>query len=184
LFGTTLVGAKYGGGLLYKLTNNTWQQTFLHNFCNMPNCTDGQSPIGGVTIDGSGNLFGATMSGGAFDKGVAFEHHVGGGYNVIYHFCSLNNCSDGSGPEAGMVLDSSGNLYGTTVTGGKFNHGVLFKLHKDTFAQTVLYDFCKKANCVDGSSPLAVISDRAGHLFGVTRNGGKHNDGTVYQFTP
>jgi len=102
------------------------------------NCADGAWPFAPLTIDNSGNLYGTTAYGGNAGAsntcgheppppggcGVAFEltPKQGGGwtYTVLHAFCSegTNNCSDGSSPQAGLTMDSTGNLYGTTSGGG------------------------------------------------------------------
>jgi len=75
---------------------------------------------------------------------------------------------DGSQPVAGLVADSAGNLYGTTMTGGQSGNGTIFKLDK-TGKETVLYSF---SGGIDGSSPQSgLIMDSAGSLYGTTYYG-------------
>ena len=146
-------------------------------------------------MDAAGNLFGVTQLGGAGAGcteqqgcGVAFEHTAGGKYKVIYDFCSsLSNCRDGVYPSAGMILDATGNLVGTTNGGGKGPGGTVFMLsHGTKWNEMVLYNFCTKQNCSDGETPVApVILDNKGNLYGTTSVAGANSlGGTVFELTP
>jgi uncharacterized repeat protein (TIGR03803 family) len=104
--------------------------------------------------------------------------------NVLYSFCTLSNCLNGEGPSAGLIFDASGNLYGTTSEGGAYGEGGVFQLvlASGTWNETVLYSFCKLANCTDGEYPTAgLIFDAAGNLYGTTSEGGAYGNGTVFQ---
>jgi hypothetical protein len=102
---------------------------------------------------------------------------------VLYNFCSQGGsaCTDGSQPVAGLVLDQSGNLYGTTDRGGgnDLDHnsggaGVVYQLTPgNTWSETVLHRFCSASRCKDGAYPRAALTlDAAGNLFGTTSVGG------------
>src|SRR5579862_213585 len=102
------------------------------------------------------------------------------GFNVLYRFCSQANCSDGLWPYAGLVADSSGNLYGTTGAGGAtcrlYGCGTVFKLAPDG-SETVLHQF---AASYDGSGPYGgLIMDRKGNLYGTTATGGSTGCGGI-----
>ncbi|HEX3653706.1 MAG TPA: choice-of-anchor tandem repeat GloVer-containing protein [Rhizomicrobium sp.] len=190
LFGVTGAGAKYGAGALYRLAAGTWKETTLHNFCAEANCTDGNSGVGRLAIDAAGDLFGTTAGGGSgssgcdSDCGVVFERATAGGYSVIYNFGSQSG--DGIYPQAGPIIDGSGNLYGTTYFGGTDGLGTVFKLSPGTpWTETVLYNFCSENACTDGANPNApVIMDAGGNLYGTTYNGGANSAGTVFELTP
>jgi hypothetical protein len=99
----------------------------LHSFCNKFNCGDGAAPQQSLTLDQTGNLYG-TATGGAHGRGIVFELIAPATgkkrwqYRVLYHFCSLNNCADGSDPtKSTLVVDTAGKLYGTTFGGGDGN---------------------------------------------------------------
>jgi uncharacterized repeat protein (TIGR03803 family) len=197
LYGTTF----YGGGSPYctlscgtvfqlKRVGGHWKETVLYAFQGGGN---GDIPLGGVVIDPAGNLYG-TLAGGGNDGGAVFElRHKGGRWkeHMLYNFCSLDNCADGFGPEAGLSVDQTGNLYGTTLTGGTgkcpasgTSCGTLFKLvpTKSGWQETVLHNF---GNGVDGFWPdSVVIFDAKGNIYGTTEGGGTAIDGTVYQVTP
>jgi uncharacterized repeat protein (TIGR03803 family) len=101
------------------------------------------------------------------------------GHETVLH--SFTAGADGGGPSAGVIRDSSGNLYGTTKDGGTAGLGVVYKL--DTAGQeTVLYNFTGGA---DGGVPYGgVIRDSAGNLYGTTYSGGKHGSGVVFKLKP
>jgi len=186
LWGTTQTGGKYGGGLMFRLAGGTWKATVLHNFCNTQNCADGNGPFGQLFMDSSGNLYGTTNLGGtncqgAGGCGVVFERASGGNYFVIYSFCSLSNCNDGATPFAGVIMDGSGNLLGTTLSGGAFGAGTAFELA--TNGESAIYSFCAKSACSDGERPSApLIMDSGGHLFGTTF--GLNGGGNVFELKP
>jgi uncharacterized repeat protein (TIGR03803 family) len=105
---------------------------------------------------------------------------------VIYNFCSLSNCADGSGPYLGnLIFDSSGNLYGTTATGGKDNVGVVFELSPtgSGWKETVLHSFATDGK--DGTKPYgSLVFDKVGNLYGTTTEGGLHGGGIVFELSP
>src|ERR1700756_5147427 len=96
-------------------------ETVLHSFSG----NDGAQPIAGLIADGNGNLYGTTAKGGASGNGVVFKLAPGGTYTVLYSF---TGGSDGRFPQAGLIADRSGNLYGTTQFGGATGNGVVFKI--------------------------------------------------------
>jgi len=197
LYGTTSGVA----GTVFKLTPSG-KKTVLYTFCSVANCADGASPNGGLVRDASGNLYGTTALGGnpAFCPegcGVVFKITRTGEEVVLYSFCSVANCADGSFPVGGdgffndetLVRDAAGNLYGTTPTGGDAAFctddrgcGTVFKVSKDG-KETVLHSFCSDEKCADGSYPgVGLIKDAAGNLYGTTGDGGAHiRYGTVYE---
>src|SRR5579863_8525106 len=98
---------------------------------------------------------------------AAPETAYGRRYEVLYSFCSQNNCNDGAMPEAGVIKDSAGNLYGTTSEGGyyRLGKGVVFKVAPDG-TETVLHAFCSQQMCRDGAYPSGLlIKDRASNLY-------------------
>ena len=156
-------------------------ETVLHSFTG--GVGDGILPFAGLIADSKGNLYGTTSNGGASDGGVVFKLSPGGIETVLYSFCGKPGCSDGAGPRAGLIADSSGNLYGTTNQGGGSECngpgcGVVFKLAPNG-TETVLYSFCSLLSCSDGALPLGgLIADRAGNLYGTTYEGG--GSGCIY----
>ena len=195
LYGTTEVGGAYGAGVVFRLTPEG-KETVLYSFCAHNNCTDGYGSVAGLVFDQKGNIYGTTEYGGAGDCyggcGVVFKLTPEGKYTVLYSFCAQSGCIDGANPQAGLVFDQKGNLYGTTSGGGiVYNHycpyeqgcGVVFKLTpKDK--ETVLYSFCPQ-NCADGYFPVAGLTvDQNGNLYGTTTGGGMRGAGVVFKLTP
>ena len=93
---------------------------------------------------------------------------------MLYSFCSLTNCSDGSTPIANLI-DVNGTLYGTTEYGGSYGYlaGTVFSLDLGTGTETVLYSFCRRTGCRDGNKPEAALLQVKGRLFGTTFSGDK-----------
>lgn len=194
LLGTTLLGGANSGGTLYKLAAGTWTETTLHNFGAEANFADGWEPSGRLLMDSAGNLFGTTGGGGTgvhctatHGCGVVFERKANGNFKVLYDFCSLKTCKDGEFPQSGVIMDSTGNLLGTTDEGGTGPGGTVFSLdHANSWAESVIYDFCSQQNCTDGAAlTQPLILDASGNLFGTTGLGGANGSGgTVFRLKP
>jgi uncharacterized repeat protein (TIGR03803 family) len=171
LYGTIYSGGSAGFGAVYKLDKKN-NYTVLYNFTGG---ADGRYPYAGVTGDSAGNLYGTTEVGGAPYAGVIYKLDSSGNQTVLYSF---TGGADGHYPNAGVVLDSAGNLYGTTYYGGTAGLGVVYEL-STTNQLTVLYSF---TGVPDGANPDAgVIRDSAGNLYGTTQYGGKGNVGVVFK---
>jgi uncharacterized repeat protein (TIGR03803 family) len=155
---------------------------------------DGAYPIGNLTMDATGNLFGVTAAGGKSCHpdpsgcGTIFKVTPNGGDSqetVLYAFCTKRDCRDGHAPHAGVILDPQGNLLGTTWFGGGndgdvngLGGGVVFRLSPDTGTYKVLHSFCSLANCADGEYPLAPLAmDASGNLYGTASVGGSFGGG-------
>ncbi len=192
LYGTT----RYGGpttcpkacGTVFELSQSsgTWTETLLHTFTGGK---DGENPYAELIFDKNGNLYSTTYGGGAHGKGTVFELSPSGGSwtkTVLYSFKG----SDGNGPLAGLVFDTTGNLYGTTGRGGSSDKGVVFELtpsSKGPWTETVLHSFAGAPS--DGALPSAdLIFDGLGNLYSTTRNGGSgactNGCGTVFELSP
>ena len=171
LYGTAAMGGSANHGLVFKL-DTSGHQTVLYSF----HGADGADPLSGVIADSSGNLYGTTNSGGAFGAGVVYKLSPNGTETVLYSF---TGGGDGGYPAAGVIRDSSGNLYGTTAGGGVA--GVVYEISA-AGKETVLFEF---TGGLDGFEPAGgVIRDSSGNLYGVTRNGGTSNLGVVYELSP
>lgn len=189
LYGTAGSGGAYGYGVVFKV-NLAGRESVLYSF---QGGMDGEYPGAGVIRDSAGNLYGTTSEGGLSNGcldgdtcGVVFEIGPSGQETVLYRFMGG---SDGETPAAGLVRDSTGNLYGTTLYGGGtcsnvFGCGTVFKLDPSGI-ETVLYRF---SGGHDGSHPLGgLVRDRFGNLYGTTLNGGDFRQGigsgVVFQIT-
>jgi uncharacterized repeat protein (TIGR03803 family) len=104
---------------------------------------------------------------------------------TLYSFCSKANCSDGETPQAGLVLATNGNFYGTTYSGGSHSQGTVFEI-TPAGKLTTLYSFCSEKNCADGQNPKSpLIQGTDGNFYGTTIYGGNANSaGTLFEITP
>jgi uncharacterized repeat protein (TIGR03803 family) len=181
-YGTAVDGPGIGGGagVVFQLSPpaggaKKWTYTLLYSF---NGGEDGSRPEGSLVFDNAGNLYGTTYRGGGQgDYGTVFEISppAQGKSNwteqVIHSFAG----QDGSGPSAGLLFDTSGNLYGSAETGGTNNAGVIFSLAppsngKHTWKEAVIYNFTGGS---DGLFPVAnLISDKNGALYSTTIYGG------------
>jgi uncharacterized repeat protein (TIGR03803 family) len=194
LYSTTQHGGAYGAGTVYELTPNaggSWEEKILHNFSN--NGTDGYEPFAGLIFDAAGNLYGTTYYGGAYGVsgnytgGTVFELTPAAGgiwtETVLHNF--NDNGTDGNNPEADLIFDATGNLYGTTFEGGVYGYGTVFELtpaEGGIWTETERHSF---GNGADGEHPTGgVIIDAAGNLYGSTTFGGPFGYGTVFELTP
>ena len=176
LYGTTFGAFGIDYGTVFKL-NTAHKEKVLHNFTGG---ADGGYPYyGGLVRDAAGNLYGTTSFGGAHQYfGTVFKVSKTGQQTVLYSFTGQ---ADGGQPNASVILDSAGNLYGTTVGGGAAGHGTVFKLDK-TGTETVLYSFM---GGTDAAAPNAdLLRDAAGNLYGTSIAGGASGGGTVFKLTP
>jgi uncharacterized repeat protein (TIGR03803 family) len=167
----------------------------LYRFCPQSGCADGANPKAGVIVDAAGNLYGTTYRGGSHGFGTVFKlapTAAGWTETVLYNFCEQTGCVDGYHPNAGVIMDGAGNLYGTAEGGGKplsgGQAGVVFKLAPTGggWTQTVLYSFCSTIFCHDGDTPRGgLIMDGGGNLYGTTIYGGSGSAlGTVFKLAP
>jgi uncharacterized repeat protein (TIGR03803 family) len=176
VYGATVAGGASNQGTVFKVTPSG-EETILHSFTGG---ADGGIP-NGVILDSAGYLYGTTFGGGSggltgLQEGVVFQMSTTGEETVLYSFTGL---SDGGEPEAGVILDSQGNLYGTTYTGGAFNGGVIYKL-TPAAQETVMYSF----GTTDGANPVTgVVRDPAGNLYGTTLNYGPGGGGVLYELS-
>ncbi len=160
-------------------------ETTLHNFAGG---NDGADPVADLLyVSASATVYGTTNKGGGSavcTKGCGTVFSIqsdGSGYVVAYHFQGGEN--DGANPQAGLVMDASGNLWGTTSNGGAHNLGTIFKLSSiggGMFQKSFLYSFAGYPS--DGAHPLSkLVLDSSGNLYGTTFEGGAENKGTVFE---
>ncbi len=197
LFGTTQVGGggnrcQGGYGIVFNLTPSAsgYNYAILYSFQGSP---DGASPSAGLIGDKQGTLYGTTASGGTGSCqngcGTVFKlTRSGSGYaeTVIYNF---QGGSDGANPQADLLRDTNGDIFGTTVGGGGSSAcsggcGTIFELMPSgtTYTESVLYSF---RGTPDGAEPQAgLVADKSGNLYGTTVYGGTKGYGTVFKLTP
>jgi uncharacterized repeat protein (TIGR03803 family) len=196
LYGTTYEGGTYFSGTVFRVAP-------FSNPCGVPPCqwkedlysfpagyTYGYAPLSDVVFDRSGNLYGTTYLGGIGSCeqspqacGVVFEIAapvLQWQESVIYDFTQ----QDGYQPLSGVLLDSSGNLYGTASGGGTDNKGVVYELTPsgDSWTQTILYSFTGQS---DGGRPEgALIQDAEGNFYGSAALDGAGGGGTAFELSP
>jgi uncharacterized repeat protein (TIGR03803 family) len=196
LYGETQNGGAHNAGMVYELSpaaGGTWTEKTLYDFNPGVN---GNDPFGGLVMDPAGNLYGTTALGGLGSvqgnpesgNGLVFELTPGANgvwsQKVIYQFGGYP--LDGGRPEAGLFIDQTGNLYGTTLRGGNgacvgtneetVGCGTVFELMRQSgsWKEAYLYAFQDAGN--DGLYPSASpVVDAAGHVFGTTLRGGAGN---------
>jgi uncharacterized repeat protein (TIGR03803 family) len=174
---------------------------------------DGAYAEARLAVDDAGNLYGTTLLGGTFGSNICYNIGCGTVFELspvpggtwtettLYAFCGNYNgyhCPDGDNPEAGLVLDKVGNLYGTTRLGGSEpcpgdseGCGTVFELSPPSapggaWTYTVLYNFCTSyPYCPDGEFPVSdLVFDASGNLYGTTIAGGAIGYGTVFELSP
>jgi uncharacterized repeat protein (TIGR03803 family) len=151
---------------------------------------DGLSPRGDLLFDASGHAYGTTSSGGASNDGSVFEVTLptgGKGLGTGVGLYDFTGGTDGSTPTAGLIADSSGNLYGTAALDGAGNAGTVFRIAppgsgQTTWTETTLWGF---GTGNDGRNPMGtLVADPAGNLYGTTDFGGTDGQGIVFELSP
>jgi uncharacterized repeat protein (TIGR03803 family) len=177
LYGVTYEGgsSKYYG-VLYKLSKKG-TLTVLHSFAG--GISDGCYPLGTVTMDKAGNVYGNTLECGTSGFGIVWKVSKKGGETILHNFAGGK--SDGCYPAAGVVRDSKGNLYGNTLScGASGYYGSLWELHLKG-KLTLLHSFAQS----DGAFPYGdVLRTAKGTLYGTTYYGGCCFYGTVWKYKP
>jgi uncharacterized repeat protein (TIGR03803 family) len=185
LYGVTVLGGKNNTGTVFTISP-LGREKVLYSFGKKKD--DGASPNAALIMDSAGNFYGTTVGGGlngcSLGCGTVFKVSPTGRETVLYRFGKTNN--DGIWPDASLIMDSDGNLYGSTSKGGANDKGTIFKLSPDR-VETVLDSFTGENG--DGANPVAgLIMDSAGNLYGTTSNGGKSicddGCGTVFKLSP
>jgi uncharacterized repeat protein (TIGR03803 family) len=181
IYGTTTLGGIYNNaGVVFELTpaGNGYAETILHNF---GAGTDGAQPVSGVVLDSSGNLYGTTTQGGTGSGcgsggcGTVYQLVPSdGGWteNVLFDF--VGNTS-GYEPTGTLIMDPSGNLYGTTNLGGAAGGGTVFELSNGTWNYSLLYAFTA-CNAQPG-----LTMDHFENLYGVCEDGGAYQHGFLFR---
>jgi uncharacterized repeat protein (TIGR03803 family) len=202
LYGTTKLGGAYNGGTAYELkppstAGGDWTESILWSF---GNGADSDEPAAGLIEDKRGNLYGTSFYGGAYasasvNGGTVFElipPTTQGGDWTESILWSFGNGSDGQGPSASLIMDTAGNLYGTTNGGGPFasrqtnGGGTVFELTPPStggdWTESILWNFGEGS---DGVNPVAgLIMDSNRNLYGTTSGGPGPVNGIVFELTP
>jgi len=180
LYGTTTGGGAFGQGIVFRLTpsNGGWTESVLYSFSGG---RYGSEPMSGVILDEAGNLYGTTPYGGGgcgIGCGTVYQLTPGGSgwnYSTLFWFGG----SYGEHPYGSLIFDQSGNLYGTTSSGGSGGGGTVFELSGGWFY--LLYALPGRGNPGPVASPTM---DAAGNLYATTYSDGAYGLGAVFKLTP
>jgi uncharacterized repeat protein (TIGR03803 family) len=178
LYGTTSGGGTKSSGTVFEfspLAGGGWHESVLHS---LNGRDEGWLPLSGLVIDSAGNLYGAASMGGTHGWGTVFELSQAAGIWSFAVIFSFGGGGEGGTPEAALVLDSAGYLYGTTARGGNNecpgggSCGLVFQLSPSAsgpWNETILHAFRN----TDGAMPISgVVFDQSGNLYGATYEGG------------
>jgi uncharacterized repeat protein (TIGR03803 family) len=180
-YGTTPDGGPKAAGTIFTITSKGTLTT-LYTFCSQTQCSDGDSPYGGVIQATDGNFYGTTAGGGSDNDGTIFRITAGGTLTTLYNFNSHGF------PGTALVQGTDGNFYGATSDGGANSDGTIFKVSPKG-KLTTLHTFDFK----DGKFPYdALIQAADGNFYGTTYTGGANDPqscegigcGTVFRITP
>ena len=173
LYGTTPIGGAYNLGVVFRLTSGG-AYSVLHDF---KGGRDGATPIGAApTIGADGALYGATQEGGMANGGTVYRLKTNGKIKILHSF---GTGDDGFWPASNVLIDTQGNMTGTTGLGGASGFGTVYRIASDGTEQ-VLHSFTGGAT--DGSTPVGTLAkDLQGNIFGVTSQGGHGDHGTLYK---
>lgn len=180
IYGTAQTGGANGNGIIFKLPAGSATPVTIATF----EGTNGRRPIAPLVIDASGDLFGATARGGSADGGVIYELPAGSSTPIVLTSLPYSNPLN---IVMGLVLDSYGNLFGTTLNGGSDGLGSVFELRSGSLELRSSgggYTFSTIANFngSNGTGPqTGLLIDAQGNLYGTTRSGGQYDLGTIWE---
>jgi uncharacterized repeat protein (TIGR03803 family) len=190
LYGTTYYGGAHGAGTVFKITP-AGALTTVHSFCGQPigsNCVDGSNPDAPLLLAADGNLYGTTVlggnggCGGCHGGGIAFKFSLSGVFTKIHDFCTAT-CTDYGNPSNSLMQAADGNFYGEIYGRYAYYAGNIFRM-TPAGKVTLIYTFCKLANCTDGVFPSGgLVQGANGSLYGTTAGGGQYNDGEFFEIT-
>lgn len=180
IYTAAVYGALYGQGSIVAMdASNITNVTDVWDFKGPP--SDGARPLDTLVADAGGSIYGATNVGGVENLGAVFRFIPKSGKERL--LWSFHGKKDGANPKDPLVIDTSGNIYGTTFYGGKDNLGVIFKLSPKGGGYTlnVLHTFAGPP--ADGQFPMSGLTLVGDVLYGTTFTGGSGNDGTIFSLS-
>ncbi|HZZ25509.1 MAG TPA: choice-of-anchor tandem repeat GloVer-containing protein [Roseiarcus sp.] len=182
LFGTTADGGANGLGSVVEIAKTAGGYASTPTTLVSFNGTNGEFPEGSLIVDSNGDLFGTALQGGAND-GTVFEIvKSAGGYASMPTTLDSFNVADGVDPQAGLIADANGDLFGTTALGGANGDGTAFEIAKTAGGYASMPTTLVSFNETNGGDPIAsLIADANGDLFGTTAGGGANEGGTVFE---
>jgi uncharacterized repeat protein (TIGR03803 family) len=166
-------------GVVFEVVPTARTETSVYTF---KGGSDGGNPATGLIEDSAGDLFGTTSGYGTAGYGTVFELTPGQGsysFSELHEF--LGGSSDGTNPAGALIMDSKGNLYGTTPAGGAHNAGTVYELNQShgTWSEKLLLSF---NGDLGGSGPSGgVVMGDKGALYGTTTAAGRMNNGVAFR---
>lgn len=191
LYGTTLLGGIggcggcHGGGVAFKMTP-AGGFTKLHDFCT-GTCAEGNPGPGDTLAQGTdGNFYMVITGRSGYYDGYFIKMTPRGAVTVLYKFCSLTNCDDGAFPSGPVAQAADGNFYGTTIGGGTYNDGTVFKVTTAGKLTTIhSFDYMATGNVGSYTSGGLILAND-GNLYGTNAYGGQgcvSGCGTLFKMT-
>jgi len=127
-YGTTQQRGAHASGTIFEVSPAGVQHT-LYSFCAKADCGDGATPTDGLVLAKDGSFYGIASGGGGFYNGVIYHLTPAGDYSIVYNFCALHGCFDGTAPGTSPIFGSDGFLYGATTAGGdRDSVGTIYRL--------------------------------------------------------
>ncbi len=185
-WGTTFAGGPGGHGTVFRYTTEGDVFESLGSFTGPAGATPGRGPHSPLVADGTGALWGVTLSGGSGNYGTIFKI-VKNPFSIssIVEFSGSGGSSAGNGPSGGLMADDAGKLWGLTNGGGPAELGGIYRIDPETGAYTRVLDFLRTSGNPSVALPGAgLVRGLDGWLWGTSRRGGTFNAGTVYTVNP
>ncbi len=190
LYGLTFEGGSANRGTVFELARprtpeTAWSESQLYSFQGK----DGAAPVGVLSMDGQGGLYGVTSAGGTFGDGSVFELALKQGQWVHSQLFAFSQAAGtGASPQGGVAFSPSGTLVGTTDSGGPFGTGTVFELSPPAAGQkqwTQLLLTAFQDSAMNGAFPQSGVAiSSTGEVFGTAQGGGKFGDGTLFMLEP
>jgi uncharacterized repeat protein (TIGR03803 family) len=180
LYGMTRKGGEHDFGVVFSIDKSGNNYTVLHDFAGGHD--DGATSDHGYVVQSGHHLYGMTTNGGHHDDGVIFKLNIDDqSFQLLHRFGETHH--DGKNPYGSLLLVGN-KLYGTTANGGDNDLGTVFVINTDGNNYQRLYSFGGKTNNGDGSKPIDNVILVNGWLYGMTTEGGAHNQGAIFKVSP
>ena len=180
LYGMTRKGGEHDFGVVFKFDTSDNSYSVLHDFAGGHD--DGATTDHGYVVQSGHHLYGMTTNGGHHDDGVIFKLNLDDqSFQLLHRFGETHH--DGKNPYSSLLLVGN-QLYGTTANGGDNDLGTVFVINTSGNNYQRLYSFGGKTNNDDGAKPIDNVILVNGWLYGMTTEGGAHNQGTIFQVSP
>lgn len=181
-WGTTSAGGASSQGTVYRFHVKSRQLETLVDFNGLGAGNLGRFPTSGLVNDNTGLLWGCTQSGGALEHGTIYQFQPStGAFRTVVEFTGNGATNKGSSPQATLTLDSGGQFWGTTASGGANFQGTIFKLNPSSGVLTTLVEFTGNGGVNKGAIPSSSLTNIGTDLWGSTFAGGVNDLGTIFR---